>query len=1158
MLTVTDPCDHGNRLEDCLKLNNQLKLMMDLSPNLILLLDDEGNFVYANNKLLNLVGVNDDEALIGKPIRGIYENFQDESFVLRNRLRLHRLKSGNENEFVEDDDIFWPTVGKRSYQITFRRMAFHENEFDRILIVFNDVTDVRLQEGERRMKDMLNSTLLPCTIWDENGQVIDVNKEAIELFSAAENISLDDFTRVFNNNKQEFQADGRRTEETRQEFIHDALNNGFARAIIQLQKLDGTPIHLGVSSARVAWLSGYRLMVYYHDLTAIMAKEQEAKDAEERIRIMLDSTPLICIMRDENNNFIDCNQEALNVFGFTNKEEFRANPERCYPEFQPNGTKSMDKAWEIRQGFLEGGNFDSFEWMFQTVDGTQIPVKTKLVRIPWHNANRFLSYSRDLRDEKKMLAELCEADERAQVMFKATPLACSLWDRTGKMVDCNAETLRWLGLHEKSDYDEHFYEMQAEIQPDGELSTEKAPRLLASAFKTGCERFEWMSKTAGGEPLPLETTLVRVPWKDDYRVAAYSRDLREDKENEQRMLLSMEQNRELEIQKGAALAASELKSRFLATMSHEIRTPMNTIIGLLDLMRTDNLDEGQNKFIRDLKRMSEVLLQIINDILDFHKIESNKLELLPVHFNLDAFINEQVSRHQFLAESKNLEFKSILAPDLPHTMFGDEIRIGQIITNLISNAIKYTQKGHVCFRVDKTVKDRQKFIIFTVEDTGIGIKKENFSTLFEEFVQFDKLKHRNITGTGLGLGIAKHLIDMMGGQILLKSKYGEGSTFIVQLPLVEGDPNQVVRESIAEKVTAKPGTQVLVVDDNSGNIIVAVGMLARHGIVPDTAESGKQAVEMIQAKKYDLVFMDHMMPEMDGIEAVTVIRKLDDEYYRKLPIIALSANAVVHAQEEFIRCGMNDFVSKPIISSDLNLALARWLPKEKITAEKTEPDNRQTSLDETSLNIQLQQLTKIEDLSITSGLSWVGGDKRLYLNVIRQFCNSIDKDVNLLKSFVHDEKWAGYAIRVHAIKSILATIGNQFLADWALRLEEASTNGDTAKCIKENDNFCNSLLKFQVKLLQTDLMANVAPVQQKKKVTRKALKTKLEQLLQACYDFQPETAEPLSEELLGVSLSASKAVCSSMDTSLAKVYQLIHAYDYDEATSVIENLLRVL
>ena len=1154
MLTATEPCDHNNLLEDCLRFNSQLKLLLDYSPNLFLILDNDANYVYGNSNFLNLMGVGNDDEFVGKPLQNIYKNFHDDSFIQRNRLRYHRLRSGKEYGFVEEDEINWPTVGKRSYQITFRRMPFHQNGLDRILIILNDVTEVRLREAKRRLQDLLDAARLPTMMWDENGNMVACNGEFFRIFGLPESLLPGSSNEILKTIQPEYQPDGRKTEDVRQAFICEIVNTGFTQKEVLLQRADGTPIFFATTGARITWPSGYRLVIYCNDLTGMKAREHAIKEAEERMMLMFDAMPLSSISFDENLKAVECNRGSLKMFDYPDKQTLLDNFYSLAPERQPDGNLSKDVAQKNIQKAFDDGDI-VIQYMHKNRSGELIPTEVTLVRVRYQGSYTVVGYTRDLRDIATMSAKVDEANERNKLMLDGTPLICILRDEHNNVIDCNQEAMNVFGVTHKADFLNHFAKFYPEFQPDGFRSVDKIEDLLQNVRKKGKIHYDWTFLLSDGELLPVETTLVRIPWKDTYNILTYSRDLRESITNEKKIQEGLEQNRKLEIQKEAAQAASEAKSQFLASMSHEIRTPMNTIFGLLDLMRTDNLDATQKQYVRDVKNMSVVLLEIINDILDFHKIESGKFELVPIHFNFNMLYHNLVSQYKFLAESKQLTFASRWDPDLPQYLFGDEVRINQIVTNLISNAIKYTQDGYVNFNVSRASENGKAFVTFTVEDSGIGIKEENFTALFDKFEQLDKRKNYGIPGTGLGLPIAKHLAEMMGGSIRVQSEYGKGSVFTFYLPLEEGDSEKIQQTTTSDRVFAKPDTKVLVVDDNPGNITVAVGLLARHGIVPQTACNGLQAIEMIQNNTYDMVFMDHMMPEMDGVQATKIIREKKGEYYEKLPIIALTANAIAGAREMFTDCGMNDFLSKPIIGDNLNRVLARWLPKDKITIQESVEPPRE---DEPSLNSQLQKLTKIGDLSILSGLSRVDGDKKLYLDVLRRFCKDAEDDVKALKRFATNDKWKDYSIRVHALKSVFATIGNQFLSDWAYRLEEASANGNTGKCVKENDRFCDSVLKFHTELLRTGLLAEVATNSPKTKVTHKALKNKLELLLQACNDFHPEVAESLSDDLLSVSLNASKAVSTSMDASLAKVHEMVHSYDYEEAARAIEKLIRVL
>ena len=546
-----------------------------------------------------------------------------------------------------------------------------------------------------------------------------------------------------------------------------------------------------------------------------------------------------------------------------------------------------------------------------------------------HMVNGILSaaIARSLAEEEHK-----EAEAQTHAMFEAMPMVATLRDEHGVMLDCNARVMTVFGVPDKASYLEHSEEFMPEFQPDGEKSLEKAMRLSVEALETGYKKLEWMFQTAAGEPLPVETTFVRIPWGNAFRLAVYSRDLREIKKREEEARLADRFSREMEIKAIAAEAASAAKSRFLASMSHEIRTPMNAILGMSELMRVDNLDETQRQYFSDIRHMSHALLNIINDILDISKIEAGKMELVPVDYDIYALYDNICSMMYMLLSEKSLEFRHSLSDTVPRVLFGDETRVRQIITNITNNALKYTPKGFVELRLDKLQKDGADYLRITVADSGIGIKKEDMPKLFGRFEQFDKEKNRSVTGTGLGLSIVKAFTKLMGGDISLESEYGGGTVFTVLLPLVEGDPDKIIQDADLRLALVSPAVKVLVVDDNAINLTVALGHLEMHEVYADTAESGAEALEMIQSCDYDIIFMDHMMPGMDGTETAEQIRALGGKY-AEVPIIALSANAVSGARELFLSSGMNDFISKPIDSAELNAALIRWIPRDMITFE---------------------------------------------------------------------------------------------------------------------------------------------------------------------------------------------------------------------------------
>ncbi len=373
--------------------------------------------------------------------------------------------------------------------------------------------------------------------------------------------------------------------------------------------------------------------------------------------------------------------------------------------------------------------------------------------------------------------------------------------------------------------------------------------------------------------------------------------------------------------------ANASKSDFLATVSHEIRTPMNAIIGLSEMLKTSGLDDQQHEYLKNIQHSSAVLLNLINDILDFSKMEAGKLEIIPEYFASAGLFRHIQSMFELMFEKKGLTYSTYYDNAIPEVLYGDENRIRQILTNLLNNALKYTQEGMVDFSVH--VKDSYE-VVFRVTDTGVGISPEALPLLFNAFERLDHAKNKGVVGTGLGLAITKRLCDLMGGTIEVSSEYGVGSSFSVTLPLPAGTAQDLPPEAISEAAGfLAPEVRVLVVDDIDINLQITAFLLEAFQITPDFASNGKQAVEKATRQKYDLILMDHMMPEMDGVEATTLIRKTTGPS-RDVPIIALTANAVSGAKELFLASGFNGFLSKPIDPKSLADYLLQWLPAGKV------------------------------------------------------------------------------------------------------------------------------------------------------------------------------------------------------------------------------------
>lgn len=381
---------------------------------------------------------------------------------------------------------------------------------------------------------------------------------------------------------------------------------------------------------------------------------------------------------------------------------------------------------------------------------------------------------------------------------------------------------------------------------------------------------------------------------------------------------------ELALQKQRAEEANEAKSRFLAAVSHEIRTPMNSIIGISSVLERKIADPVHLKYVQDISKAADVLLSIINDILNFSKIEAGKLETAYVNFNLISMIDNLYSMFHIMCEEKNLQMTAVIDPGISDNINTCKHHLWQVLSNLLSNAIKYTTEGKVILSV-WLVGDN---LHFDVSDTGIGIKEEDITKLFDPFEQLDYYNGYKNIGTGLGLSIAKSLCLLMGGNISVKSTYGMGSTFSAIIPYSPATEEVNKYEKSAFDFTA-PDAMVLVVDDMDTNLVVAEIMLEPYGIVPYFAASGEKAINLAKRIKFDLIFMDHMMPGMSGIETAQAIRGIDN-HNSKIPIVAITANVIEGARQLFLDNDMNDMLAKPIEADKLNRCLRKWLPPEMI------------------------------------------------------------------------------------------------------------------------------------------------------------------------------------------------------------------------------------
>lgn len=666
--------------------------------------------------------------------------------------------------------------------------------------------------------------------------------------------------------------------------------------------------------------------------------------------------------------------------------------------------------------------------------------------------------------------------------------------------------------------------------------------------------------------------------------------------------------------------AANMKSDFLANMSHEIRTPMNAVIGMAEMALREELPPLAREYVNLIISSGKTLLTIINDILDFSKIESGKMDIIEEEYEPMSILHDITTMITTRIGDKDIELLIDLDPELPNKLYGDSIRIKQVIVNLANNAVKFTKEGKVEIRVSfhKTSAGSMELHI-AVEDTGIGIKKAELEQLFQSFHQLDSKRNRNIEGTGLGLAISKRLVTLMHGSIRVESEYEAGSTFSFSLPqkIVEERPCISLREKgsvvwglmanqyvcgqlgcdvrklgdvfveissereldhldcsgvthlfVEEKlftdsvqhwlrehdavigvlivdyyasaesdipnliVVRKPvyvlnvamilnhddlhntlfeeeggesldftarEANVLIVDDNKVNLTVAEGLLAPLEMQIDTALSGKEAVAMIAMKHYDLIFMDHMMPEIDGVETTRLIRRFHPEY-DEVPIIALTANAVEGTKEMFLSEGMNDFVAKPIELRIITSKIRHWLPKEKIQKIMVRHEEKK----ETAEPLHIDSLDTAYALKLL-------GSEELYREVLKDYYEVIDKKSDLIRELEEGEDWKTYTIEVHALKSASRQIGAGELADLAAEMEAAGSRGDAERIHRDTEEMLS--LYRQMKGILSPYVRTDEETVSKGAAGREVLLALFESMKEALEELDIDRMEEVAEEL---------------------------------------------
>jgi len=896
------------------------------------------------------------------------------------------------------------------------------------------------------------------------------------------------------------------------------------------------------------------------------------QDTLERSKILLDSMPLSCRLWDRDMHMIDCNEESVRLFKLKDKSEFMSQYYDYFPEYQPDGSPSKKKSQEYIQKTFDEGRV-SVEWLHKMPDGTLIPSEVTLVRVPYGNDFAVAGYTRDLREHKKMMSEIERRDSLMNTVNKAATILLRS-EVDGFVRDLHlcmgmfAEAVGvgrisiWQNFMENDAlHYRQIFEWKTGVQLDdstkytmSDFCSILEPRRYSEIVPTWEEILSkgYFINSAVSDMHSVEQAHIsRQGIVSIFASPVFIHDqfwgfVSFDNYRTERIF---SENEQIIMRSGSLVIANALlhytmmqdikrannaKSDFLANMSHEMRTPLNAVIGLSELsLENEGMDWETYSNLEKIYNAGETLLRIVNDVLDISKIEAGKYELVEVAYDVPSLINDTITQNIIRVDEKPVEFRLNISEDMFARLFGDELRIKQIINNLLSNAFKYTDEGFVELSVfcegdaGPADGDDKVWLLIEVRDTGIGIAPEDVEKLFTDYTMLDLESHRKIEGTGLGLPITKRLSEMMGGNISVESEAGKGSVFTVKVRqktvsdarLGQGVVDSLKNFNYANKKRDRnrrfnrirlPYARVLVVDDNPTNLDVAKGLMKPYEMKIDCVESGQEAVDAIRVGeiRYDAVFMDNMMPEMDGIEAVRLIRDTGTDYARNIPIIAFTANAAAGSKEMFLNNGFQDFLSKPIDISGLDEIIRRWIrDKEKellYTDEKTlkeienETENRLSGI-------------KIKGLDITKGIERFSGDAESYIDVLRSYAvNTRSLLDSISDAGNYKDRLGDYAITVHGIKGSSRGIFAGLVGNSAEALEKAAKSGDFNYVKKNNAAFIESARDL-VNEIDEALFALAANDSRPKK--EKPDTGLLRELVTACEEYDISGVDKLISEL---------------------------------------------
>lgn len=610
---------------------------------------------------------------------------------------------------------------------------------------------------------------------------------------------------------------------------------------------------------------------------------------------------------------------------------------------------------------------------------------------------------------------------------------------------------------------------------------------------------------------------------------------------------SLDMLRLVEMKKEEAEHLAEVKSVFLANMSHEIRTPMNAVLGMNEMILRESSEEEILEYAKNIERAGETLMSLINDVLDISKIESGKIEIHPDAYELETLVDDLINLVSVKAEEKGLEIRQEFAQDIPGKLYGDELRIKQIMINVLNNAIKYTDKGTITFGLSWEQTEQNLMLLkIRVADTGIGMKEEELKHIFDAFQRLDEKRNQSVEGTGLGMTITKQLMELMGGKISVRSKYGKGTTFYLELPqeILDSTPAQFQRKKKKAEQQYRvsffaPGVRILAVDDNPMNLSVLKGLLKKTGMQVDLAQSGLEAIAAVQKERYDMILMDHMMPKMDGIETMRQIRRLAANQNPMAPIIVLTANATAGSQKRYREEGFDDYLAKPVQGEKLEQMIFEYLPKRMIQKRNIEETDRQEQWNDEKICKELS----FYGIDVPAGLCYFNQDMEQYISAAKTFLQHAKEKEQKRRKSLEAGDLKGYTIEAHSLKSNGRLLGDAKLGSVAEELEMAGVRGEM-DVIREKDVLLEERVKRiteGIRWLLTYAEQDVGKKETGQGIPVEEYEKQKQRLAELIGDYEEEEACALILKL------QEQGADEKQNEELEKIRQCLEEFAYEDA-----------